>query len=141
LEGRLDHRDRQREYRQRIARARVTPPPNDATQQFDELCDIRTAVNKLAASLRQRRPERGPANDARRAIDIILSDLDTHGPFLWGDAIEIHRELGTTLRLVDRTNDELEGFFHSMKHGERRRSDRKILTQDFEQLSPAAALA
>ena len=28
-----------------------------------------------------------------------------------------------------------------MKHGERRRSGRKILTQDFEQLPPAAALA
>ena len=45
------------------------------------------------------------------------------------------------MKLVDRTNDELEGFFHCMKHGERRRSGRKILTQDFEQLPPAAALA
>jgi hypothetical protein len=124
-----------------VGEQRMPPRPNNASRRFDELSDIRTAVDKLAASLRQRRPERGPASDARRAIDIVLSHLDTHGRFLWGHAIEIHRESGTTLRLVDRTNDELEGFFHCMKHGERRRSGRKILTQDFEQLPPAAALA
>jgi hypothetical protein len=120
---------------------RMLPPPNDAAQRLDELCDIRAAVKKLSASLQKRRPARGPANDRRRAIDIILSHLEVHGPFLWGHAIEIDGKWGTALRVVDRTNDELEGFFHSMKHGERRRSGRKILTQDFEQLPPAAALA
>ena len=35
----------------------------------------------------------------------------------------------------------LENFWHEMKHGERRRSGRKVLTQDFEQLPHAAALA
>jgi hypothetical protein len=44
-------------------------------------------------------------------------------------------------RLVDRTNNALEGFFHLVKHGERRRSGRKVLTQDFERMPPAAALA
>jgi len=120
---------------------RTLPPRNDAAQRYEELCDIRAAVNKLAASLRKRRPERGPANETRRAIDIVLSHLEIHGPFLWGHAIEMHGNPGTTVSLVDRTNDELEGFFHSMKHGERRRSGRKILTQDFEQIPPAAALA
>jgi hypothetical protein len=42
--------------------------------------------------------------------------------------------------LVDCTNNSLEGLFDDLKHGERR-SGRKILTQDFEQLPPAAALA
>ena len=42
--------------------------------------------------------------------------------------------------MVDRTNNALESYFRSMKHGERRRSGRKILTQDFERLPPAAAL-
>jgi hypothetical protein len=130
---------------------RLTPEPgekkrmlsssNDTAQQIQELCDIRAAVKKLSASLQKRRPMRGPASDARQAIDIILSHLEIHGPFLWGHAIEIHRQSGTTTRVVDRTNDQLEGFLHSMKHGERRRSGRKILTQDFEQLPPAAALA
>jgi hypothetical protein len=47
---------------------------------------------------------------------------------------------GGGIRLVDRTNNALESFFGSMKHGERRRGGRKILTQDFERLPPAAAL-
>ena len=47
---------------------------------------------------------------------------------------------GWSIRLVERTNNILEGFFHGMKHDERRRSGRKILTQDFEHLPPEAAL-
>lgn len=43
--------------------------------------------------------------------------------------------------MVERTNVLLESFFHTIKHGERRRSGRKILTQDFEQLPAAAVLA
>jgi hypothetical protein len=35
----------------------------------------------------------------------------------------------------------LEGLFHTFKHGERRRSGRKILTQDLEQIPAAALLA
>jgi len=42
---------------------------------------------------------------------------------------------------VARTNNGLESLFHTIKHEERRRSGRKILTQDFEILPPAAALA
>jgi len=49
--------------------------------------------------------------------------------------------VGGGIRLVDRTNNCLEGLFDDIKHGERRRSGRKILTQDLEQLPPAAALA
>jgi len=45
------------------------------------------------------------------------------------------------IRLVNRTNNAIEGVFHSLKHDLRRRSGRKILTQDLEQLPPAAALA
>jgi hypothetical protein len=76
----------------------------------------------------------------RDAIDIILTHLDRYGEFLWGQGITINRHTGQ-IRLVDRTNNILEGFFHDMKHGERRRSGRKILTQDFERLPAAAALA
>ena len=43
--------------------------------------------------------------------------------------------------MVDRTNNVLESYFRALKHGERRRSGRKILSQDFEPLPPAAALA
>jgi hypothetical protein len=34
----------------------------------------------------------------------------------------------------------LKGFFNGLKHGERRRSGRKVLGQDMEDLPPAAAL-
>lgn len=113
----------------------------DPAREVKKLNDVRSAVETLTASLRQRRPERGPAKDMRQAIDLILSHLDRHGPYLWGHVIAIAQPAGAGVRLVDRTNNVLESFFHTIKHGERRRSGRKILTQDFEHLPPAAALA
>ena len=117
------------------------PEPNDPGQTQQTPRDIHQAVDDLADSLRQRRPERGPAKDLRQAIDIVLAHLERHGNFLWGHAIPIPDQLGGGIRLVDRTNNILEGFFHTMKHGERRRSGRKNLAQDFQRLPPAAALA
>lgn len=116
-------------------------PESNAHQTQQTLRDIRQAVDDLADSLRQRRPERGPAKDLRQAIDLVLAHLQRHGNFLWGHAIPTPDQLGGGIRLVDRTNNILEGFFHTMKHGERRRSGRKDLAQDFERLPPAAALA
>jgi len=106
-----------------------------------KLNDVRSAVEKLTLSLRKRRPERGPAKDLRTAIDLILAHLDRHGPHLWGHVMPIPQECGGGIRLVDRTNNILESWFGSLKHGERRRSGRKLLTQDFERLSPSAAYA
>jgi hypothetical protein len=106
-----------------------------------KLNDIQSAVGKLTDSLRKQRPERGPAKDTRQAIDLILSHLDRHGPHLWGHAITIPKRLGGGVRLVERTNNALESIFHTIKHGERRRSGRKFLTRDFEVLPPAATLA
>jgi len=113
----------------------------DPEREVKKLNDVQSAVATLTASLRQRRPERGPAKDMRQAIDLLLSHLDRHGPYLWGHVIAIAQPAGAGVRLVDRTNNVLESFFHTIKHGERRRSGRKILTQDFEHLPPAAALA
>jgi len=106
-----------------------------------KLRDVQAAVKRLVASLRQQRPERGPAKDTREAIDLILVHLDRHGPYLWGHALRMPRQAGGGVRLVARTNNGLESLFHTIKHGERRRSGRKILTQDLEGLPPAAALA
>lgn len=114
------------------------PTPALREEEVAKLRDIQTAVARLDASLRERRPQRGPAQDARRAIDIVIAHLDRHGSTLFGHAIRLP---DGTVRLVDRTNNELEGFNHALKHGERRRSGRKILTQDFERLPAAAALA
>jgi hypothetical protein len=106
-----------------------------------KLHQIQAALQRLRVSLRRKRPERGPAKDTREAIDLILAHVDRHGPYLWGHAIRIPRQASGGIRLVARTNNGLESVFHTIKHGERRRSGRKILTQDFEVLPPAAALA
>lgn len=113
----------------------------DAQTQQDELRDVEKAVQELQASLRKRRPERGPAQDMRQAIDILLKHIERHGPSLWGHVIALPPEQGGGIRLVERTNVLLESFFHDIKHGERRRSGRKTLTQDLEHLPAAALLA
>jgi len=104
-----------------------------------ELNDIQMQVNQLVESLKTRRPQRGPAQDTRKAIDIVLRHIEDHGEYLWGHVIDLPDVAGGA-RLVERTNNILEGFFHKMKHDERRRSGRKNLTQDFEHLPPEAAL-
>lgn len=106
-----------------------------------ELQDIRRAVECLKRSLHRRRPQRGPAHDMRDAIDIVLRQLKRHGSFLWGHAIPLPKKAGGGLYVMDRTNNLLEGFFHKVKHQERRRSGRKVLTYDFERLPPEATLA
>lgn len=116
------------------SRSRRRGEPGDA-EQIDQ---IRRAVETLEASLRQARPARGPAQYTREGIDIVLTHLRRHGPALWGHELALK---GGDTRLVARTNNALETFFRDMKHGERRRSGRKVLTQDFEHMPPAAALA
>ena len=105
-----------------------------------ELRDIQKEVEQLVISLKKRRPNRGPTQDTRSSIDLILRHIEDHGNYLWGHVIDLPPETGGGIRLVDRTNNILEGFFGNMKHNERRRSGRKILSQDFESLPAAAAL-
>lgn len=114
------------------------PPPLETAK---ELKDVQQSLQMLEASLRERRPDRGPAQAAREAVDIILDHIDRHGPTLWGHEIRLPLSAGGGSRFVERTNNLEEGFFHDLKHGERRRSGRKVLTHDFECLPPAAALA
>jgi hypothetical protein len=119
----------------------VLPLPPEPEAEVVPLQDIEAALAVLTASLRERRPERGPAQDMRQAIDIILVHLDRYGPSLFGHAIALPPSAGGGIRLVDRTNLLLEGFWHELKHAERRRSGRKVLTHDLEQLPAAACLA
>lgn len=120
----------------KTARATILSPARAAA----ELQNVRQAVERLGRDLRSLRPERGPAQDERQAIDIVLDHLERHGDSLWGHAIRLPKEVGGGIRLVDRTNNALESFFRKMKQGERRRSGRKVLTYDFEQLPAGAAL-
>jgi hypothetical protein len=121
--------------------ARQLADPPDVQHQLAELRDVQKAVEDLEISLKERRPERGPAEDLRDAIDLIIEHLERHGPSLWGHVIALPARVGGGIRLVERTNVLLESFFHEIKHGERRRSGRKVLTQDLEQLPASAILA
>jgi len=105
-----------------------------------ELRDIRAALKRFTASLRKRRPQRGPAQDLREAIDVIGDHLKRHGKSLWGHEVRLPAKAGGGVRLVERTNNLCEHFFHAFKHGERRRSGRKNLARDFELLPPESAL-
>jgi len=114
---------------------RLTP-----RQAAAELRDIRASLKRLTASLRKRRPQRGPGQNLREAIDIILRHLKDHGRSLWGHEVRLPAKAGGGIRLVDRTNNLSENSFRGMKHEERRRSGRKNLAQDFEHLPPESAL-
>lgn len=135
-------RDALRLTSSRDTRRRAAGAPTDSpSQQVAELNDIRAALERFTAALAEQRPARGPAQDTRKAIDLILGHLERHGDYLWGHVISLPARAGGGIRLVERTNNLLEGFFHTVKHAERRRSGRKILTSDIECLPPAAMLA
>jgi hypothetical protein len=110
---------------------------DDTAEDLEQMHD---QLDQLVVSLQQRRPERGPAQDTREAIDLILEHIKTHGDNLWGHAIELPDRVGGGVRLVSRTNFLLENFFGELKHDERRRSGRKNLGQDLEHLPAEAAL-
>ncbi|MEA2078656.1 MAG: hypothetical protein U9P00_02135 [Pseudomonadota bacterium] len=112
-------------------------PQKDETEQ--DLDRMRERLDELVALFKKRRPERGPAQDIREAIDIILKHIDVHGANLWGHVIRLPERAGGGVRLVVRTNFPAENFFGGFKHDERRRSGRKNLAQDLEQL-PAEAM-
>jgi hypothetical protein len=122
---------------------RNTPlsPVRSPEQAAMELRDIEAAVKALSTALREQRPSRGPAQDQRAAIDLVLDHLERHGASLFGHQIAVPWSLGGGIRVVERTNVILESFFHDLKRGERRRSGRKNLGQDLEHLPPEAALA
>jgi hypothetical protein len=134
-------RDSLRLFPERSSAAQIENVPLPPEQQAQELQDIREELDKLILSLKTRRPKRGPAQDARNAIDTLLTHIERHGDSLWGHAIPLPDNIGGGIGVVQRTNNILEGFFKGMKHDERRRSGRKNLTHDFETLPPAAALA
>jgi hypothetical protein len=118
---------------------RLAAVPSDKETERD-LAQMREQLDKLVKSLAKRRPARGPAQDVREAIDIIVAHIDAHGENLWGHAIRLPESAGGGVRLVARTNALAENFFKMLKHGERRRSGRKNLGQDLEHLPAEAAL-
>ena len=104
-----------------------------------ELQKIHNQFEEWKDSLHCRRPSRGRGGDIREAIDVIQAHIDRHGENLWGHSISLSG-VGGGVRLINRTNCLLENSFKHMKHGERRRSGRKILTKDLESFPDEIAL-
>jgi hypothetical protein len=130
-------RDALRLTSSRDTRRRAAGAPTDSpSPQVAELNDIRAALDRFSAARAAQRPARAPAQDTRTAIDLILDHLARPGDHLWGHVISLPARAGGGIRLVERTNNLIEGFFHTGKHAERRRSGRKILTSDMACLPP-----
>ncbi len=110
------------------------------TETVADLEQMRCQLDMLVVSLKDRRPARGPAQDTREAIDLILKHIETHGDNLWGHAIGLPEAAGGGIRLVSRTNFMAENFFGAFKHGERRRSGYKNLGSVLETMPAEAVL-
>jgi len=103
--------------------------------------DMRNKVTVFLGNLKKRHNSYRTNKDMRSAIKIIIDHLEKHGDYLWGHLLRLQLSNGEIMfKLVDRTNNILENFFHRMKHHERRRCGRKVLTKDFERIQPGAAI-
>jgi hypothetical protein len=102
--------------------------------------NIMDEVNAFIKKLETKHAASSTKADEKKTIKIILDHLKRHSDYLWGHIVKLPEEAGGGIRLVARTNNILENHFHTVKQHERRRSGRKILTQDFENMPPAAML-
>jgi hypothetical protein len=119
-----------------VLRAASAVQENETPEDLDEMRD---GLDAFKEALRQRRPARGPAQDIREAIDVILEHIETHGPNLFGHDIQLPQIAGGGVRLVSRTNNLSENTFGTFKHGERERTGFKNLGYVLETM-PAEAL-
>ena len=120
---------------------KIKPGVQEPQSVAKELNDIKKALLKYKTSLQRRYPYKAPDKEnQRQAIDTILKYLDEHGKCLWGHVIPIPEIVGGGIKIVCRTNNCLENFNGRLKQEERKRSGRKVLTKDFEDLPEGAPL-
>ncbi len=120
---------------------KVKPGVQEPQSVAKELNDIKKALLKYKTSLHRRYPRKAPDKESQRqAIDTILKYLDEHDKYLWGHVIQMPEIAGGGIKIVCRTNNCLENFNGRLKQEERKRSGRKVLTKDFEDLPEGAPL-
>ncbi len=120
---------------------KVKPGVQEPPVVAKELNDIRKSLRKYKSSLKRRYSSKEPdKEDQRRAIDIILKHLNKHEKYLWGHVIQIPKSAGGGVKTSCRTNNNLENFNGRVKQEERKRSGRKVLAKDFEDLPDGAPL-
>ena len=74
----------------------------------------RDLIHKISGKFRQH-PSGTRYLCERSELVIVLSHLERHDRFLLGHVIQMPVEAGGGFRIVDRTNNILEGFFHQIK--------------------------
>lgn len=122
------------------ATKKVKPGVQEPQSVEKELNDIKKALQKYKASLKRQYPRTESAKDKQQAIDIILKHLKEHEKNLWGHVIQMPKSEGGGVKIVCRTNNCLENFNGRLKQEERKRSGRKVLTKDFEDLPEGVPL-
>jgi hypothetical protein len=113
------------------------PDASDAVDEAKTLERIKTCIEDYCSTIRERYSGKLGTKAELAAMQNIITYMDKYGQYLWGHAVLIE---GGNVRVVARTNNELESFHGGYKHGERRRSGRKCLTHDLESAPPAAML-
>jgi ElaB/YqjD/DUF883 family membrane-anchored ribosome-binding protein len=119
---------------------KVKPGVQEPQSVAKELNDIKKALRKYKVSLQDRYLHKEPAKEKRQAIDTILKHLKMHEKNLWGHVIRMPKSVGGGIKIVCRTNNCLENFNGRLKQEERKRSGRKVLTKDFEDLPEGVPL-
>lgn len=119
---------------------KVLPGVQELPENKKKLNNIKNSLQKYKKSLTSRYPQRGAAQNKRQAINSVLKYLETYGKTLWGHVIKLPKRLGGGIKTVCRTNNCLENFNGILKQNERRRSGRKVLSKDFEDLPEGAPL-
>ena len=93
------------ELRATIRLCPSSPTDHETAATPEELRNIQQELEAWEKDLRARRPARGPAEDRRKAIDLVLAHLDRHGDSLFGHVIQLPREVGGGVRVLERTNN------------------------------------
>lgn len=119
---------------------KVKPGVQEPQSAARELNDIKKALRKYKVSLQRRYLREESAKEKRQAIDKILKHLKVHEKNLWGHVIHMPKFAGGGVKIVCRTNNCLENFNGRLKQEERKRSGRKVLTKDFEDLPEGVPL-
>jgi hypothetical protein len=102
---------------------------------------MKSEAEAFLASLKTKHKMLAKDNDLKDAAKIIIDHLDCHWQYLWGHIVKLQAGGDTIYRLIERTNNMLESYFHRLKHRERRRSGRKNLDNDFESMPASIAIA
>jgi hypothetical protein len=110
------------------------PPKVEANTRVD----IEKELNRFVKKLEQRAPSKRRLYD-KSPCYLVLDHIRRYRQHLFGHPV-IRDENGKVTHVVDRTNNPLESLFSVNKRGIRRRTGRKHLTRDLEDLPPKAVL-